>query len=205
MPRSLQLQLPPRCPAAEMPRKKIACVVTTYFTNSHADVVVGKFIRGFPTDEGLLPPEVEIVSLYMDQLSEKDVGVALLRRHGVMLCSTINEALCLGGKELAVDGVLSIGEHGSYAHNELGQHMYPRRHFLEQICAIIATSGRTIPVFSDKHISFSWDDAAQIYERISSLQIPFMAGSSVPLMWRDPVSRRFPLTADTPSKLSVYP
>jgi len=30
------------------------------------------------------------------------------------------------------------------------------------------------------------EDASQIYERITDLQIPFMAGSSVPLMWRDP-------------------
>jgi hypothetical protein len=104
-------------------RKKIACVVTTYFANSHADVIVGKFLQGFPTDEGLLPPEVDVVSLYMDQLSPADVGVALLRRHGVRLCATINEALCLDEGKLAVDGVLSIGEHGSYAHNELGQHM----------------------------------------------------------------------------------
>ena len=29
-----------------MGRKKIAAVVTTWFTNSHADVIVGKFIRG---------------------------------------------------------------------------------------------------------------------------------------------------------------
>jgi hypothetical protein len=104
-------------------RKRIACVVTTYFTNSHADVIVGKFIRGFPTDEGLLPPEVDVVSLYMDQLSTSDVGVALLRRHGIRLCSTINEALCLDTGKLCVDGVLSIGEHGSYAHNEFGQLM----------------------------------------------------------------------------------
>ena len=38
-----------------------------------------------------------------------DVGVALLRRHGIRLCSTIKEALCLDAGELCVDGVLSIG------------------------------------------------------------------------------------------------
>jgi hypothetical protein len=59
----------------------------------------------------------------------------------------------------------------------------PRRHFLEQVCAIIATSERgPIPIFSDKHISFNWEDASFIYKRITSLGIPFMAGSSVPLM-----------------------
>ena len=126
------------------------------------------------------------MSCYMDQLSSADTGLNLLRRHGIRICSTINEALMLDEKTLQVDGVLSIGEHGSYAHNELGQHMYPRRHFLEQICAVIATSGRTIPVFSDKHISFSWDDAALVYGRMAELTIPFMAGSSVPLMWRNP-------------------
>lgn len=97
---------------AETKRKRIAAVVTTYFTNSHADVIVGKFLRGFPTDDGLLAPEVDVVSIFMDQLSPVDVGVALARRHGVRICSSIQEALCLDEGTLAVDGVLSIGEHG---------------------------------------------------------------------------------------------
>ena len=36
--------------------KRIAAVVTVYGKNSHADVIVGKFMRGFPTDEGVLAP-----------------------------------------------------------------------------------------------------------------------------------------------------
>eukprot|EP01043_Picozoa_sp_COSAG02_P025185 COSAG02_NODE_1406_length_12786_cov_5.493418_3_plen_246_part_00 len=122
----------------------------------------------------------------MDQISEKDVGVALARRHGIRLCSSIQEALCLDEGALAVDGVLSIGEHGRYAHNEHGQHVYPRRHFLDQITAVIASAGRTIPVYSDKHLAHSWDDGLHIFNRMASLGIPFMAGSSVPLFWRRP-------------------
>ena len=33
-------------------RKKIAAVITEYRVPAHADVIVGKFIKGFPTDEG---------------------------------------------------------------------------------------------------------------------------------------------------------
>lgn len=167
-------------------RVKIAAVVTTYFPRSHADVIVGKFVRGFPTDDGLLPPEVDVVSMYMDQVTEKDVGTALAKKHGIRLCHSIPEALGLGGKELAVDGILSIGEHGDYAYNEKGQHLYPRRHFLEQICGVMATSGRVVPLFSDKYLAHSWEHAKWMYDRARELSVPFMAGSSVPLFWRDP-------------------
>ena len=99
-------------------RKKIAAIVTAYFPFSHADVIVSKFLKGFPADGGLHQPEVEIVSMYLDQLHEKDVGMELARECGVEIYFSIAKALCLGGKELAVDGVLIIGEHGDYAWNE---------------------------------------------------------------------------------------
>jgi len=167
-------------------RPKIAAVVTTYYPASHADVIVGKFVRGFPTDDGLVPPLVDVVSLYMDQVSDKDVGVALAEEHGIRLCHSIPEALGLGGKDLAVDGVLSIGEHGDYAFNEKGQHLYPRRHFLKQICGAMASSHRVVPLFSDKYLAHCWEHAHWMYERTRALGVPFMAGSSVPLFWRNP-------------------
>ena len=167
-------------------RKKIAAVVTTYFPGSHADVVITKFLKGFPTDERLLPPKVDIVSMYMDQISEKDVGVDLAAEHGVPIHRSIPSALMLEEKELAVDGVLIIGEHGDYAWNEKEQHMYPRRFFLEQVCGIMAESGRSVPVFSDKHLAYDWENAKWMYGRVKALDVPFMAGSSIPLAWRDP-------------------
>lgn len=167
-------------------RPKIAAVVSTYYPASHADVILTKLVRGIPTDEGLLPPQVEIAGLYMDQLSERDVGLGLAREHGITVFPSIPQALCLGGSELAVDGVIAIAEHGDYAWNEKGQQLYPRRHFLEQICGVIATAGRPIPVFSDKHLAYSWQDSKWMYDRTRQLQVPFLAGSSIPLFWRDP-------------------
>ena len=34
---------------------RISAIVTTFFPNSHAGVIVDKFLRGFPTDEGVIP------------------------------------------------------------------------------------------------------------------------------------------------------
>ena len=167
-------------------RKKIAAIVTTFHPRSHADAIVTKFVRGFPTDEGVRPPQVDIVSIYMDQVHENDVGAKLAAEHGISLYQSIPKALCLGGKELAVDGVLSIAEQGDYASNEKGQQLYPRRHFFEQICGVIACAGRPVPVFNDKHLAGDWESARWMYDRARELDIPFMAGSSNPLFWRDP-------------------
>ena len=169
-----------------MSRPRIAAIVTSYYARSHADVVVTKFLKGFPTDEGVIPPEVDIVSMYLDQIHERDIGVEMARQHDVPIYPSIPKALMLGGDELAVDGVLLIGEHGDYAWNEKGQHLYPRKYFFEQICGVIATSGRTVPVFSDKHLSYNWHDAKWMVDRAQALDIPFMAGSSVPLSYRRP-------------------
>ncbi len=166
--------------------KKMAAVITEYRVPAHADVIVGKFIKGFPTDDGLIEPQVDIVSMYLDQIPDNDIGLQVSKEYDIPIYQSISAALCLGGSELAVDGVLSIGEHGSYAYNEKGQHMYPRRFFFEQICGVFSTSGRSVPVFSDKHLSYNWRDSKWMYDRAQQLGVPFMAGSSIPLGWRDP-------------------
>ena len=167
-------------------RKKIAAIVTTYYPFSHADVILTKFLKGFPTDSGLLSPEVDIVALFLDQIHERDVGLDLADEYGISRFDSIRAALCMGGDELAVDGVLIIGEHGDYALNEKGQHLYPRKYFFEQVCGVFASCGRSVPVFSDKHLSWSWEQSKWMYDRANELEVPFMAGSSLPLTYRKP-------------------
>lgn len=107
---------------------------------------------------------VDLVSMYIDQCPEGesvedslwgtgDIGTQLAEEHGVPIYSSINLALCCGGSELAVDGVIMIGEHGDYPWNEKGQHLFPRKYFMEQILGVFASSGRSVPVFNDKHLS----------------------------------------------------
>ncbi|MCA9038852.1 MAG: hypothetical protein KDA65_00755, partial [Planctomycetaceae bacterium] len=99
---------------------------------------------------------------------------------------TIGEALCQGGDKLAVDAVLNIGEHGNYAHNHLDQHMYPRKRFFDEAVAEMKRANRFVPVFNDKHLSYSWDEAKEMYDTAKQYGIPLMAGSSVPLAQRRP-------------------
>ncbi len=182
-------------------RKKIAAVVTTYFENSHADLIVSKFVNGFPYGSDLIKPEVDIVSLYMDQVHSDDIGLELAKKNDIGVYPSIRGCLTLKSPssghwptspdweegDLAVDGVLIIGEHGDYSGNERQRRMYPRKFLFEQVCGVISTSGKTIPVFNDKHLSYDWNDALWMYERAKALNVPFMAGSSLPLVNRDPV------------------
>ncbi len=167
-------------------RKKIAAVITEYRPGSHADVIVTKFLKGFPTDGGFLSPRVDIASIYIDQFPENDIGRAIAAEHGVPIYPSIVKALTLGGRDLAIDGVLLIGEHGDYAWNEKEQHLFPRKYFMEQICGVFSTSGRAVPVFNDKHLSYNWHDAKWMVNRAAQLGAPFMAGSSLPFRWRNP-------------------
>ena len=55
-------------------RKRIAAIITEYKALSHADVIVTKYLKGFPTDEGFFAPRVDIASMYIDQFPDEDIG-----------------------------------------------------------------------------------------------------------------------------------
>lgn len=183
--------------AAQVPaqEKRVALIANYYAISSHANAIATKFFVGFPTDVGMVPSRVKIVSLWIDQPSPDssgkrgmaDVGRRIAQMHGVKIYPTIAEALTLGGDKLAVDAVIYIGEHGEYSRSRLGVKMYPRLNFMEQIFRVFDASNKVVPVFTDKALAYSWLDAKWIYDRSKELNVPLMAGSVLPYSWRDPV------------------
>jgi hypothetical protein len=165
--------------------KKVAALVTEYRRWSHADVIAGKILEGYNHDGGA-GPDLRLVSMYVDQFPEKDLSRELAKKHGFTIYDTVAGALTLGGKDLAVDGVLSIGEHGKYPDNARGQKLYPRRRFFEGIAEVFEKTKKSVPVFNDKHLAATWEDAKWMYDKSRELFVPFLAGSSVPLTWRKP-------------------
>ena len=166
--------------------KRVAAIVTHYTHNSHADIIVSRLLQGFNLDSQSPRPNLRLAGLYTDQVPRDDISRRLAREYGFPIFPTIAETLALGGKELAVDGVLLIGEHGSYPLSDTSQIAYPRRRFFEETAAVFRKSGRSVPVFNDKHLSWNWEDAKWMYETARALKAPFMAGSSVPGTWRRP-------------------
>jgi hypothetical protein len=165
--------------------KKIAAIITEYRPLSHADVIVGKILEG-PLYDGKDKPDLQVVSMYVDQFPDNDMSRELAKKHDFKITTTIEEALTLGGNKLAVEGVLIIGEHGKYPDNEKGQKLYPRRKFFEEVAKTFEKSKLSVPVFNDKHLAATWDDAKWMYDKANELFVPFMAGSSLPVTWRRP-------------------
>jgi hypothetical protein len=184
-------------------RPKLAAVVTTYFKYSHAQHIVDRFLDGYGWNGAHHYPPMDLVSLYVDQVGQNDLSRERARRHPAMkTCSSIAEALTLGGSKLAVDGVVLVAEHGNYPRNEKGQTQYPRHEFFEEIVNVFRATGRSVPVFNDKHLSWNWEWARQMFDTSRDLKFAFMAGSSLPVTWRIP-SVEMPLGAHVGEALCV--
>src|SRR5437773_8910506 len=178
--------LPAAALAAGNKRLKVGAVITAFTYRSHAHVILENFVAPYLFNGKWITPGMDVVSVYADQFPDGELGRAFAAKYNLPIYKTIAEALCLDGDKLAVDAVLSIGEHGDYPLNEKGQQEYPRKRFFDEIVAVFRESRKVAPVFSDKHLSYRWDWAKEMYDTAQAMKIPLMAGSSVPLAQRRP-------------------
>jgi hypothetical protein len=166
--------------------KRIAVVTTIYRYLSHAQHMADRFLVGYPYDGLWHQPDMKIVSLYVDQHPDGDQSEERAKEFGFKVYPTIAEALRCGGDKLACDAVLLIGEHGDYPTNDIGQKLYPRYEFFKQIVKVFEEDGRAVPVYNDKHLSYSFEKAKEMVEDSKRLRFPMLAGSSLPVTWRLP-------------------
>src|SRR5713101_4647431 len=145
-------------------RKPIAVICTVYRPLSHAYHIAGRFIHGYTRDGHFHVPRHYVSTLHVDQTPDNDLSRELARTCGVRLYRSIADALTDGGDKLAVEGVLLIGEHGNYPRNDKGQILYPRHEMMGEIVSVFRKTGQSVPVFNDKHLSYSWAQAKQMYD-----------------------------------------
>ena len=169
-----------------MGTKRIAVITTIYRYLSHAQHFADRFLVGYPKQGRWHRPDMKVVSLFVDQKPEGDQSLDRAREFGFSVYPTIAEALRCGGDELAVDAVLSIGEHGDYPHNEKNQVLYPRYEFFKECVKVFEEDGRAVPIFNDKHLSYSFEKAKEMVDDGHRLGFGVLSGSSLPVTWRLP-------------------
>lgn len=169
-------------------RPRVAALVTEYRHNSHADIIVSRLLQTDTLDGKGNASPLELVSLYTDQVPKTDTSRMLAASHRFPIYPSIGEALTLGTGTLAVDGVLLIAEHGDYPRSETGNIQYPKRRFWDETLKVFDESGRSVPVFVDKHLGDNWKDAKYLHDSAQKRSIPLMAGSSLPTSWRKPAA-----------------
>src|SRR5436190_2049926 len=92
-------------PAPAATRPKIALIGTAFFKNSHAQHFLDRLALGYAWAGAWLPPQVEVVSLYVDQFPPNDLARGRAERYGMPIYPHIADALTCGTNALAVDGV----------------------------------------------------------------------------------------------------
>lgn len=182
--------------------KRIAIVTTIYRYLSHTQHIGDRFLVGYPRQGKWHRPDMKVVSLYVDQKPEGDQSAERAKEFGFQVYPTIAEALRCGGAKIAVDAVLLIGEHGVYPRNEKGQILYPRYEFFQQCVEVFEKDGVSVPIYNDKHLSYSFEKAKAMVEASRRLKFPMLAGSSVPVTWRLP-ELELPLNCEIESALMV--
>jgi hypothetical protein len=184
-----------------MPRR-IAVVTTIYRYLSHAQHMADRFLIGYPYAGQWHRPDMKVVSLYVDQKPEGDQSAERAKEFGFTVYPTIAETLRCGGDKLAVDAVLIIGEHGNYPKNEKGQILYPRYEFFKRCVEVFEKDGRVVPVYNDKHLSYSFEKAKWMVDTAHRMKFPMLAGSSLPVTWRLP-DLELPLNCEIEDALMV--
>ncbi|MCM8758194.1 MAG: hypothetical protein NC906_00255 [Candidatus Omnitrophica bacterium] len=176
--------------------KPVAAIVADWFKYSHPDVLLTRILKTYSLDGKGEKSQLRLVSVFRDKPSGKDLSRSYAEEFGFRVSDSIQEALTLGTGTLAVDGIIISTEWSDYPLSPIGQVMYPKRRLFEEVVKVFEHSKKVVPVFIDKHIATEWTDILWIYQTAKKMKIPLMAGSSVPVSWREP-----PVDVDTRSKL----
>ncbi|MEX0675698.1 MAG: hypothetical protein WD063_01400 [Pirellulales bacterium] len=182
---------------------RVAALINTFYSRSHAHVILENFLQPYLFNGQVVQPGMDVAGFFVDQIHESDMSRDVAKQFNIPIYPSIAEALCAGGDTLAVDAVLLIGEHGNYPTNAKGQVQYPRKEFFDQIVAVFKRSGRSVPVFNDKHLSYRFDWAKEMVEVAREMGFPLMAGSSVPLAERRP-PLELPAEAEIDEAVSIH-
>ncbi|QNE35620.1 hypothetical protein [Leifsonia shinshuensis] len=172
-------------------RPRFAAIVNEYWPGSHADLLIGRMHEGYELLWTPAEPLSSLDALHVLDPGPTDVGGERALEWGVRQAAGVAEALSAGGTGVDVDGVVLIAERNprSGRPEEIdgrGRPQDSRHELFLRVAQACEQSGRTVPVFLDKHVGNSWSEIKEVYDTARRLSIPLMAGSSLPVTVRCP-------------------
>ena len=188
-------------PQPAQARPRVACLVSYWGApRSHADWIINKLIDGYWWHGAHTESRVDVASIYLHQHDISELAHRVAQAKDIPIFRTVANALTLGGNELAVDGVVIVGEHGDYPTDLKGRWLLPRWWLYNQMIRVFERSNRSVPVFNDKHLSYCWNETKWMFDKSRELNFPLTGGSSIPLYYRRP---EIELDINTPIKNSI--
>ena len=171
---------------AQSGRKRIACLSSTYHVRSHSDNFITRFLEGYWIHEKYYEPPFEVASLWMDQVHAADIGQRLAER---TTCEPRKRSPMRSPWEVenspwtewswfASTATIRITKNSSNCTRATSS--------LSRWSKYSKTADAPARCSSDKHLSYDWRKAKQMYDWSRELKFPFMAGSSVPVTFRRP-------------------
>jgi hypothetical protein len=131
-------------------RPRVACLVSYWgLPTSHADWIVNKLLDGYWSKGAHTLSRVDVASVYVHQLDTSLLAQKVCKAKNIPIYKTAGEAVMLGGKELPVDGVVIVAEHGNYPTDLKGHWLLPRWWIYQQVIRVFEQSKRAVPVFND--------------------------------------------------------
>jgi hypothetical protein len=183
-------------------RPRIAVLGNIYKTHLHTQHIIDRVLEGYNYGAEFRKPALDVVSIYIEQRGEGDLVPERAKRHHIRICNSVDEALTFGTDKLVVDGVIYIGEQGDYPKNDLGLIPYPRYQFFQKVVETFRRTKQVVPYYTDKHFSWKWEWAREMYDTARKMGFPLMGGSSLPVTWRIP-QIEIPLNAPVKEAMCV--
>lgn len=174
---------------APAPVKRIAFLVDSWHSVSHADVIGTRLLEGYRVGDRRLSSPVTVSSLLQIAPRGESLAKDIAARYGTRLAATVSEALLDDPRapqpRLAVDGVLIAVRTplpgGGASPEPSGQF----RLFRETM-GVFDRAGSRVPVFVDKNLAATWEESQGIVAEAARRGVPLMAGSVVPWVPLEP-------------------